>query len=186
MKNIEAILKEAGIEMSEEQKTAILSGVKENYKTIADYEKQTAKLESIEQTLTETKDELKKFDGVKPDELNQKIAELTKAVEDKETEYNTKIAERDFMDLVDREIAKAKGRNSKAIKSLLEMDELKASKNQESDIASAIKKLTEAEDSKMLFEAQISGKANPIGVVQKQGKSEELTMHSALADYYNN
>lgn len=186
MKNIETILAESGVEITEEQKAKILSGVKENYKTIADYEKQTAKLESVEQTLNETKEELKKFDGVKPDELNQKIADLTKAVEDKESEWQTKIAERDFNDLVDKAIAEHKGLNAVAIKSLMDMPTLKASKNQANDIAESLKKLKEADDSKMLFEAQKSGTGTPIGVVQKTGKSDEVTMHSALEDYYKN
>ena len=44
MKNIEQILKEAGIEVTDEQKAAVNAAVTENYKTIAEFEKQTKKL----------------------------------------------------------------------------------------------------------------------------------------------
>lgn len=184
MKNIETILAEAGVEITDEQKTAILSGVKENYKTVVDYQKQVDKANNLQESLDSTKEELKKFEGVKPEELNQKIAELTKAVEDKETEWQTKIAERDFNDLIDRTIVSAKGRNTKAIKALLDLDALRTSKNQEADVVKAVKDLTEKDDSKMLFEATKVGSGTPIGVVKKDGSTEEVSMHSALAEHY--
>ena len=39
MKNIETILKEAGLEVTAEQLAAIDKEVKENYKTVTDYDK---------------------------------------------------------------------------------------------------------------------------------------------------
>ena len=46
-----------------------------------------------------------------------------------------------------------------------DIDTLKESKNQKEDVAAALKALTEAEDSKMLFgdAAQVIGGGNPIG-----------------------
>lgn len=187
MKNIETILAEAGIELTEEQKAAVLAGVKENYKTAADYQKQTEKVAALQASLDETTEALKQFEGVKPEELNAKIAELTKAVADKETEYNEKIAQRDFDDLITNAISSAKGKNAVAIKALLKLDELKASKNQKDDIAAAVKKLTEAEDSKMLFgepEPNPAGTGDLIGTVRKDGTPAPATMQSALADHY--
>lgn len=188
MKNIETILSECGIEITDEQKAKILEGVKENYKTIADYEKQTAKIETLEQTLDETKGELKKFEGVNPEELTSKIAELTKAIEDKDKEFDAKMADRNFNDLVKEAINSNHGLNEIAIRSLLKEDELKASKNQKEDIAKAIQALKEADDSKMLFketDPTPSGKGDPIGVVQKTGKAQDTTMHSALTEHYS-
>ena len=65
-----------------------------------------------------------------------------------------KIADRDFNDLLKEAIKSANGLNEKAIMGCLDIPTLKASKNQKSDIESAIKALSEAEDSKMLFKAE--------------------------------
>ena len=65
-------------------------------------------------------------------------------------------------------ISAAHGKNQKAITALLDLDSLKASKNQNEDVKAAIKALTEAEDSKMLFgepEANPIGTGSPIGRV---------------------
>ena len=47
MKNIETILKEAGLEVSEEQLKKVNDLVKENYKTVNDWQKQVDKTESL-------------------------------------------------------------------------------------------------------------------------------------------
>lgn len=172
MKNIETILKEAGLEATEEQLKKVNEAVKENYKTVNDWQKQVDKVESLQSSLDETKksletttESLKKLEGVDADALNKQIADLTKQLKDNETEYNNKIAERDFNELVSKSISEAKGRNSKAIMALLDLETLKASKNQKEDIDKALKTLSEAEDSKMLF-----GEAEPIGTIGAIGK----------------
>ena len=55
MKNIIQIIADVGLEVTDEQKTTIENAVKENYKTIADYDKQTRKVE----TLTQERDNFK-------------------------------------------------------------------------------------------------------------------------------
>lgn len=187
MKNIETILSEAGVELTEEQKKAVTDGVKENYKTIAEFEKQSAKIEGLEESLETTKGELKKFDGVDANELNNKIKELTEALEKQEQDHKDKIASMDFEALVKREIASIKGKNEKAIKALLDLDTIKSSKNQEKDLKSALEELTKQEDSKMLFgeaEPTPKGKVNPIGTVIKEDGKETLTLGGALAEHY--
>lgn len=151
MKNIETIMKELGIEIEADKLEKLNTAVKENYKPINDYQKQVDKVETLTTSLNETKEELKKFEGVNPEELKSKIAELEKNIEDKDAEYQSKIADRDFNELVEKEISSQKGLNVTAIKALLHLDDLKASKNQKDDISKAVKALTEADDSKMLF-----------------------------------
>lgn len=151
MKNFETILSDNGITLTDEQKTAITKAMGENYKPIADWQKQVDKVNNLTEQLNETKTALGKFDGVDPEALKNDIAALNKKLEDKDTEYQQKIADRDFQDKVKASIAKYKGKNEKAIKSLLDMDALKVSKNQDNDLDAAMKALTEAEDSKMLF-----------------------------------
>ena len=67
---------------------------------------------------------------------------------------------------------------------MLDIDTLKASKNQTEDISAALKTLAEAEDSKMLFgesEPTQIGSGNIPGVVTKGGSSDrDAAMRTAM------
>lgn len=172
MKNIFDIMKEFGIEVPEDHKKDFEKAVLENYKTMADYEKQTEKLNKANDTIkasdTAMKDlqtKLDEYKDVDVSALNQRIVDLETEKGNIESDYQKKLAERDFNDLIKDGIATAHGKNVKAITALLDTETLMQSKNQKEDIAAAIKTLTEAEDSKMLFgdAVEIAGKGNPIG-----------------------
>lgn len=184
MKNIETILKELGIELTDEQKAGLKSGMEENYKPIADWQKQVDKVKSLDDKVKTTEEALKKFEGVNLEELNSQIEALKTDLAKKDEEYNSQLADRDFQDILKDSIASAKGRNAKAITALLDLDALKASKNQKEDIAAALKGLTEAEDSKMLFgeaEAKEIGTGDLIGAVTKtSGNVEDAVMRAAM------
>jgi len=167
MKNIETILKDAGLEVTADQLAAIDKEVKENYKTITDYEKQKDKLTASEDKVKTLTESLEKFDGVDADKLTGEIAALKKQLEEKDKSYASQLADRDFDDLVKDAIAEARGRNPKAIKALLDVEALKASKNQKEDVAAALKKLAEAEDSKMLFGEDQPAPVGRIGAIGK-------------------
>ena len=172
MKNIFDIMKEFGIEVPEDHKKDFEKAVLENYKTMADYDKQTEKLTKANDTIkasdTAMKDlqtKLDEYKDVDVSALNQRITDLETEKGYIESDYQKKLAERDFNDLIKEGIAAAHGKNVKAITALLDTETLMQSKNQKEDIAAAIKTLTEAEDSKMLFgdAIEIAGKGNPIG-----------------------
>lgn len=172
MKNIETILSEAGLTVTDEQKTAINKAVSENYKTVADYDKQKDKLTAAEEKVKSTEEALKAFDGVDLEATKKQIADLQDDLKKKDDEYQAQIADRDFSEILKESIASAGGKNAKAIKALLDekMDGLKKSKNQKEDIDAAIKALTEADDSKFLFgepDATVVEHINPIGAVKK-------------------
>ena len=183
MKNIETILKDAGLEVTAEQLAAIDKEVKENYKTVTDYEKQKDKLTASEDKVKTLTESLDKFKDVDADKLNSEIAELKKQLEEKDKSYASQIADRDFDDIVKDAIAEAKGKNPKAIKALLDVDTLKASKNQKADVVAAIKKLTEAEDSKMLFGEDQPAPVGKVGAIGKVtgGTSGDSFMDSIRA-----
>ncbi len=167
MQNIEKILEK--YELSDEQKTEIVDAVKENYKPVADWQKQKDKVDSLTASLEEAKKSLKDFEGVDVGKLQKRIDELNQQIEKNESDYQAKIADRDFNDLLKGAIAEAKGKNAKAITALLDVDALKSSQNQKEDIAKALKALTEAEDSKMLFgeeEPKATGQGSPIGTIK--------------------
>lgn len=179
MKNIENILKDTGLEVTAEQLAAIDKEVKENYKTVTDYEKQKDKLTASEDKVKTLTESLDKFKDVDADKLNSEIAELKKQLEEKDKTFASQIADRDFDDLVKDAITEAKGRNPKAIKALLDVEALKASKNQKEDVAAALKKLAEAEDSKMLFGED---QPAPVGKVGAIGKVTGGTSGDAFLD----
>lgn len=184
MKNILTLLKELGIELTEDQKKGLQKGVEENYKPVTDWQKQEDKVKSLEEKVSTTEEALKKFEGIDPEKLNGEITSLKEALAQKDKEYQEKDAERNFNDLLKESISSAKGKNAKAITALLDMEALKASKNQKEDVAAALKALTEAEDSKMLFgepEANPVGTGNIIGTITKpSGDTEDAAMRAAM------
>lgn len=184
MKNIFEIMKEYSLEVEEDKKKDFEKAVLENYKTVSDYETQSEKLKTAEGKVTTLTESLDKFKDVNVEELNNTIAALKTDLANKDQELKDKIADRDFNDLLKDSIASVKGRNAKAITALLDLDELKASKNQKEDIAAALKTLSEAEDSKMLFgepEPNVLGKGNPIGTVTKGGNADgDAAMRAAM------
>lgn len=174
MKNFETILADAGIKVTEEQKKAISDGVKENYKPIADYNNQVEKIKNLDEKVKTTEAALKAFDGVDAEALKKQIADLQTDLKKKDDDYASQIADRDFSEIVKDSIAAAGGKNAKAIKALLDIDSLKGSKNQKEDIEKAIRELSEAEDSKMLFgepDPTVVSKTTPIGQVTKPGET---------------
>lgn len=192
MKNIFEIMKEYGLEVPEDKKKDFEKTVLENYKTVTDYDNQAKKLDAANDTInandTAMKDLQDKLDGFKDVDvsgLNQRIKDLETEKANIQKDYDARIADRDFNDLVKESIAAVNGRNTKAITALLDVETLKASKNQKEDIAAALKALTEAEDSKMLFgepEPKPAGTGNLIGRVNGSGgaSTEEAAMRAAM------
>ena len=194
MKNIFEIMKEYGLEVPEDKKKDFEKAVLENYKTQTDYDNQTKKLAAANETIkandTAMKDLQTQLDGFKDVDvtgLNKRISDLEEEKKNIQKDYDSKIADRDFSDLVKESIAAAKGKNPKAIMALLDVNALKASKNQKEDIAVALKTLTEAEDSKMLFgepEPNPVGTGNLIGQVHKTTGQSTDTLKDALKEKY--
>ena len=158
--------------LTEEQISFVMA---ENGKDIGkvkkDLENMTAERDKEKSRADTAEETLKGFDGVDVEGLNKSIADWKKKAEDAEKDYKQKLADRDFNDLVSAEIAKANGLNKKAIMALLDVDTLKASKNQNDDVVSAIKALAEAEDSKMLFKAADSKPVPHFTSVNKGGNN---------------
>lgn len=158
MKNIFEIMKEYGLEVPEDKRKTFEAAVLENYKTISDYNNQKTaldnageKLETAEKTMEDLKKELAGYKDVDVSGLQKQIENLTEDLKLKDAEYQRQLADRDFDDLLKDSISQAKGRNAKAITALLDVENLKSSKNQKEDVAAALKALSEQEDSKMLF-----------------------------------
>lgn len=173
MENIESILKGAGVELSAEQLETVNKSVMENYKTIADYNKQKDKVQNLTEQLTATKESLKAFDGVDVDSFNKQISDLNAALEQKDKEFAAENAERDFRDTIADAIRAAKGKDANVIMKLLDLDTLRDSQNQQTDIADAIRALADNDLTKGMFEVdepkhEPAQRMSPIGLVNNR------------------
>ena len=82
MKDIYAILNGLGIEVPEDKKATLDKEWKENYRTVAEFEKATAKRDEYKSLLDEVEGKLKAFDGVNLEEYKTQIVTLTKQLDD--------------------------------------------------------------------------------------------------------
>lgn len=193
MKNIFEIMKEYGLEVPADKQKDFEKAVLENYKTVTDYNNQTEKLAAANEKIKasdaateELKKKLEGFGDADVSALKQQITDLEEEKKKIETDYQGKLADRDFFDSLRESIAVAKGRNVKAITALLDVDTLKKSKNQKEDIAAALKELSEAADSKMLFgeaEPQVQKQGNIIGAVSGGGVDAADARMRAVMDF---
>ena len=113
MKNIEQILKEAGIEVTDEQKAAVNAAVTENYKTIAEFEKQTKKLtvaeadrDTYKEQLDTANETLEKFKDIDPEKQAEEIQKYRQAAKEAQDMASKQILERDQRDYLKGEFDK--------------------------------------------------------------------------------
>lgn len=126
MKNIEQILKDAGIEVTDEQKSAINKAVAENYKTIAEFDKQVKKTETAETDRDTYKGQLEtanatleKFKDIDPEKISEEIAGYKKQIADAEAKAQKQITERDQRDYLKAEFDKLGITSERTRKSLM-------------------------------------------------------------------
>lgn len=185
MKNIFEIMKSFGLEVPTDKQKDFEKEVLENYKTVSDYDIQTVKVNQLNETIKandaaikDLNSKLAEFKDVDVSGMKDRIAQFETEKQGIVSKFEAQLADRDFDDLVKDCISTAKGRNAKAITALLDIETLKKSKNQKEDIAAALKALTEAEDSKMLFgeaEGNPTGKGSPIGSFGSGGSGDTVT-----------
>lgn len=104
MQNYEKILEELGIEIPEDKKADLKKKMSENYKTVADYNKQVEKKDEYKTSLDEVQSKLADLEKEDVDGLKTKITTLTqkladekeaRAKEAKQTELRDKV--KDFL-----------------------------------------------------------------------------------------
>lgn len=82
MQNYEKILEELGIEIPEDKKADLKKKMSENYKTVADYNKQVEKKDEYKESLDDVQSKLADFEKEDVDGLKTKIADLTQELAD--------------------------------------------------------------------------------------------------------
>jgi hypothetical protein len=117
----------------------------ENGKDIEAAKKPFADYEDIKGQLTEANKTIEGFKAMDIDGIKKAADEWKAKAEKAEQDAAAKIADMEFNSLLDTSITTAKGRNAKALRGLLDVDTLKASKNQTEDIKAALDKLKESD-----------------------------------------
>lgn len=159
MKDIFTILAENNVTIPEEAKSAITAAVVENYKTVAEVEKIQRARDNYKTQLETAQDALKGFEGVDVKELQGKIASLQGDLQKAQDDYQAKIDDMEFESVLDAAVSASKAKNAKAVRALLDLDALKASKNQADDIRTALENVKK--DNDFLFESDEPVK-NPV------------------------
>lgn len=184
MENIHAILDKYGVTVAEDKRADFDKAVAENYKTVAEFGKVTAARDNFKNQLDAATNSLKEFEGVDVEDLKGKITSLTNDLNTQKTKYEQQLADLDFENTLDLAITGKKGKSAKAVKALLDIDALKASKNQRDDIDAALEALKK--DSGYLFEEENNTPppyAGGTGRTQKKG--EDMNLRSALSERYH-
>lgn len=103
-------------------------------------------LEDYKAQFTSTQAELKKLQELKPEELSKQVSDLNEKLASQKADFEKQIADRNFNDLLAKTVTTAGGREAKAIMPFLDIEALKASKNQETDIKTAIEAVKSEHD----------------------------------------
>lgn len=124
----------------------------ENDRDVESAKKPFADYESIKEQLKTATEGLKAFEGVDVKDLQGQVAKLTKDLADQAEAHKKQLADLAFDGVLKDAITAARGRNDKAIRALLDVDKLKASKDQTADIKATLEDLKK--DSGYLFESE--------------------------------
>lgn len=167
--------------LSKEIIDAILA---ENGRDIEAAKKPYADYDAIKDRLKTAEDGLKAFDGVDITKLQGEISKLKGDLAKKDSDWQEKIDGMAFDGRIKDAITAAKGRNTKAIAALLDVEKLRSSKNQEADIKSALEAIKK--DNAYMFETDTpAGYASGTGTQQSQGNGGASSLLGALQEKYN-
>ncbi len=182
MKNIIEILKESNIELTKEQEDSITKLVNDNYKTIAEFDKQKDKLSLAENNAKEIQtkfDNFKKsYDGVDVEELRNKINTLTNDIDTQKTAYETQISKMNLDSVLSAKAKEYGCKDFDLAKSQFNYDDLLNSKDQTNDIDKAFKTLKE--NKPILFDEEKKGPTATGNIVGSSGQGENPNAEDLL------
>lgn len=115
--------------------------------------------------------ELDKFKDMKPEEMQATIQKLQGDLKAQEEAFAAKEADRIFTDTLKEAIKSAGGRNEKAVMALLDVDALKASKDQTEDIKKALETAKESDGYLFGADEPIN---NPVGPTGGSGGTDSM------------
>lgn len=122
----------------------------ENVRDVEAAKKPFADYDAIKEQLQTARDGLKAFEGVDVAQLQGEVAKLQGQLTAKDQEWQGKLDAMAFDGKIKDAITAAGGKSAKAIAALLDLDTLRASKNQDAEIKTALEGLKK--DSGYLFD----------------------------------
>ena len=182
MKNIIEILKESNIELTKEQEDSVTKLVNDNYKTIAEFERQKDKLSLAENNAkdiqTKFDDFKKSYDGVDVEELKKQINTLTNDIENQKTTYEVQISKMNLDSVLSAKAKEYGCKDFDLAKSQFNYDDLLKSKDQTNDIDKAFKTLKE--NKPILFEEEQNEPSVKGNIVGNSGQGENPNAEDLL------
>lgn len=182
MKNIIEILKESNIELTKEQEDSVTKLVNDNYKTIAEFERQKDKLSLAENNAkdiqTKFDDFKKSYDGVDVQELRNKINTLTNDIETQKTSYEVQISKMNLDSVLSAKAKEYGCKDFDLAKSQFNYDDLLNSKDQTNDIDKAFQTLKE--NKPILFEEKQNEPSVKGNIVGNSGQGENPNAEDLL------
>lgn len=182
MKNIIEILKESNIELTKEQEESVTKLVNDNYKTIAEFDKQKEKLSLAENNAKDIQKKFDKFkesyDGVDVEELRKKINTLTNDIDTQKTTYETQISKMNLDSVLSAKAKEYGCKDFDLAKSQFNYDDLLNSKDQTNDIDKAFKILKE--NKPILFEEKQNEPSVKGNIVGNSGQGENPNAEDLL------
>lgn len=154
---VDQIMTENGNDITREQ------GVANTYKT----------------QLEDVQGKLRAFDGVDVKDLQGKITALTNDLNTTKSTYESQISDMQFTAAIEGKVSALKPRNTKAVMALLDVESLKKSKNQDTDINTALEALKK--DNGYLFE---ESKVNPRVVTGTQTTTDNTDKKAAANEAF--
>lgn len=157
----------------------------ENGRDIEAAKKPFADYENLKGQLKTAKEGLAAFKGVNVEDLQSKITALTGQLADKDKAWQEKLDGMAFDGRIKEAITAAKGRNAKAITALLDVETLRASKNQAEDIKAALEAVKK--ENGYLFDDDTPARyASGTGTQQMTGKNDApVSLAGALHQKYD-
>lgn len=141
MKNIFTILEGIGLSIPEDKKAGFETEFNENYKTVNEVDKLRTSRDNYKTQLDTATEALKKFEGVDVGDLKSQITDLTTQLANSKAEHEKQLADRDFNDFVAETAKKHKAKDLKAVLPFLDVEKLRASKNQNADVEAAFEQV---------------------------------------------
>ena len=151
-----------------------------------DINREKEKVSNLQAQLDTVNSKLQTLGNVDVNELNNKISTLQTELANNKSDYEKKIADRDFNDLLAKKAVEFKVRDVRTVKPFLDIDSLKASKNQESDVEKALKALSDDEEKSYLFnnDKQITQITSSTSGINENANTQAKEFNSALRSLF--
>lgn len=128
---------------TEETDKRVSAEIGKGFVSKTDFNTKNEELKTTQGKLADANKAIEAFKVMDVEGIKKAADEWKAKFEQAETEHAAKLADLEFDGLVTGAITEAKGRNAKAIRALLDVEALKASKNQGTDIKAALEALKE-------------------------------------------